>query len=286
MRKKLNAEQLQWFIENYPELGGLECSTILHMERATLNHIANEHGIKVLKTTKIRHIKDKTIKRREMKIENIKSLVFNSPEQVYTLGFLWGDGYLVNCSHISDTLYYPELMILSSDFSDISQTLESIGVWNCKKSLQHNGKERIRARLGDSTMGYFLKMHNYDKKSIMAPTSILSVIPKHLHKYWLRGYIDADGCFYVLERRSLNQFVLAGSYEQDWSEIENIFRHLNIGYKIHHIKRHSGNYSRIQITNKHEIVKLGDFIYDNIDIGLKRKREKYYIIEKSTKRFA
>jgi len=72
------------------------------------------------------------------------------------------------------------------------------------------------------------------------------------------------------------QCYLAGTYNQDWSWIETIFKELDIKYSIKQkVQKENQKYSVIYI-NKNSIETFGDYIYHNYDsIGIKRKYEKF-----------
>ena len=120
--------------------------------------------------------------------------------------------------------------------------------------------------------------NDYLEKSLKTPNKILSNIPNELVKYFLLGIIDGDGCFYYNRENYLRQFVISGTYNQDWNLFVEIFNKIGVEkYKIENYKKKS-EYSQIKITNKKDIKIIGDFIYSSIqedNIGLNRKYKKY-----------
>ena len=128
----------------------------------------------------------------------------------------------------------------------------------------------------------FLIKNNYGPHNIKSADRILKNIPSHLYKYWYRGLIDGDGCWYINEKNYNYQFSLAGSYKQDWSYFEHLLNKLKIKYSVQRRIQNNNKSSCIRITNKHGIIKLGNFIYNNYkidNIGLKRKYDKYKLIK-------
>ena len=276
-------EQMKWFLKNYSELGGVQCSKILGIDRKILAGIAWRNDIQVSGHVKTQNRRFQALNEREKIISGSHHLSFNMPEQVYSLGFLWGDGYLATFKSVCGETYYPRITLKQDDFNEVLPLFATLCDWgHCKKIQKSNGKIAINAYSGNNTLGHFLKMNDYIEKSHICPQKILSNIPDDLYYDWLRGYIDADGCFY--SNKTVNQFVLAGSYEQDWSEIERIFDKCNIrGYQTKRvISNKNHRYSQLRINSKYEILKLGNYIYPNgFSFGLRRKYEKYRtIIEK------
>ena len=95
-----------------------------------------------------------------------------------------------------------------------------------------------------------------------------------MHEFFIRGWVDGDGCFY--SRNSSSQFSVAGSYEQDWQAMEDLCEQLEIKYSISHRIHPNSKSSCLRITNKAGIKKFGEFIYQSRqDIGFLRKREAY-----------
>ena len=96
-------------------------------------------------------------------------------------------------------------------------------------------------------------------KSLSCPNFLDKITKDKLH-YFVRGFFDGDGCFYVNENNNQKQCVLAGSYDQDWTWIEDILKKLNIKYSIKRkIQKSTEKYSIVYI-NKNGIKIFGDYI--------------------------
>lgn len=295
MKKKyyLDGEKLVWFKNNYNLLGGMECSTILSLPVKFLHKMASKNGLRVgdkilSKEQSNRILKYFNNKRKEDKIKT-KNITINSPEKAYTLGFLWGDGYLQYHGK-NKTCCYPNFAIVKEDFDDILKHFTCWGNWSIYYAKEKKGhRAQGQATLCNQVMGWFLEENDYKNKSIISPNKILSCIPENLRHYWWRGYSDADGCFYINIENYLRQYSIAGSYEQDWTEAEKLFQELEISkYQVNR-RTHEGNTnfkdardSVIRFSNKDSIIKFGNYIYqDRLDIGLKRKYIKYLQIKNS-----
>ena len=113
-------------------------------------------------------------------------------------------------------------------------------------------------------------------KSIASPEKIFNLIPSELKKYFILGWVDADGCFYWNEKYKLRQFYLSGSFEQNWNVFESLLIQLEIEYKIVRVNKKT-SYSNVRITGKNNILKLGEYIFSDM-IPFQRKYDKYKLI--------
>jgi len=208
------------------------------------------------------------------KNRNIKEVFdINIPEGIYLLGLLWADGNILPNNNLVN------LEIMKTDYDDIAHI---ISLWNL--FINHHHK-KIMACCNVSNYQFHRLLENadYANKKIKTPKSILESIPNELQYYFWRGYFDGDGCFYYGKKYSCRQAVFTSSYEQDWTEHENILRELGINsFRVRRIitkrKKKNGEpckYSRIVITDKSAIKKFGDYIYQGKQFGLTRKFQKF-----------
>jgi hypothetical protein len=243
----------------YPKLGYKKTADLLGINLYNLKKIIKNNNI----------ILDK--KERRVEFSNFEKI--NKKEVAYFLGFFWSDGYIDRDEIV--------IAIKFDDESRILEVLNKFGNWRVNNRIKKlKGKEfkQSNIRINDKKIKNFLVSNDYDKKSTVSPTKILSVIPDNLQSYFFRGLIDGDGCFCAKNR---NYFSITGTINQDWYEIENLLNKLNIKYKLTLKQRKTGNSSYIVISNKKDIIKLGDYIYgekyDNI--GLDRKYKIYMEIK-------
>jgi len=155
--------------------------------------------------------------------------------------------------------------------------LNSFGNWRCSTRSRKLGVKQFELttiRVNDKNIKNFLIDNDYDKKSLVSPTKIINKIPNSLRNYFFRGLIDGDGCFCSKNR---NYFSLTGNINQDWCEVERLLNEININhYKLSKKIRKTGDSSFIVISNRNDIIKVGDYIYGAYDnIGLYRKYKIY-----------
>lgn len=196
------------------------------------------------------------------------------------MGYLWGDGNLhsyKNKNNIKSNVCYARLDIVFSDLKQIINLFSVWGNWKIYYVNRSNRQPQGRIELFDKNFGWFLTQHDFLIKSKSEPTKILSVIPEELKPYWWRGFVDADGCFYIHETQHLRQFSLAGSFENQWEEAEKLFNELKISkFQKQYKNTTKSKSSVIRLSNRDNIIKLGNYIYgDKLSIGLKRKYDKF-----------
>ena len=246
--------------ELFPKFGFNKTKMILKINQKRLKKIIDDNNLEKL---------------RRINMEDFYDI--KSKDVSYFLGLLWADG------HVSKNNNMVNIECNSEDMLSFRKSLDSFGNWSFYNRKRERNKIECKpltnVYICDSLLKSFLVENDFLEKSIKSPTKILSKIPKELVKYFLLGIIDGDGCFYFKKGKS-NQFYLSGTYNQDWSQFEILFK--SIGVDIKKIKvENKSKYSAIRVTNVNDIKKIGDFIYSSIEkdnIGLKRKYEKYKLI--------
>ena len=212
---------------------------------------------------------------KRVEFSNFKEIT--KKEVAYFLGFFWADGY-ISRNEIC-------LTIKQDDSLNLLTILNKFGNWrinNRIKKLKNKGFNSSCIRINDKQIKEFLVDNDYLNKSLTTPTKILSLISDDLKNLWSCDYSNL-ACFCSKNR---NYFSITGNINQNWLEIEKLFKSLYICYKITKKERKTGNSSFIVISNKKDIIKLGNYIYtENFDqIGLKRKYQIYEEIKNKPNR--
>jgi hypothetical protein len=205
--------------------------------------------------------------------KEIKTQLFLSDitkESAYTLGLLWADGYIEKGKY----KYAVTIECLSEDMEYFSTILSKTGSWSFYNRTRKNRKPITKAHTTNKIFNQFLISKGYKNKSYISPNEIVKIIPESLRSFFILGVIDGDGCFYFNQKRGLRQFTITGTLNQDWALFEEYFSKLSITYKIIRKENQKTGYSQIRVTNRDNINKLGDFIY-NDNLGLPRKKSKY-----------
>ncbi|MFN7656522.1 MAG: LAGLIDADG family homing endonuclease [bacterium] len=263
--QKWSTYEINYLKENYENKGSEYCSKQLNR---SLNSVRNK--VRKLKLSINKELKSEIQSKNGSKYEKMV-LSFENPQDLYIMGFLWADGYL------HDTFNRLELYTTTEDFKTIEWLFD-----DNKWSISH--RERVNKK-PSTTLGLYQKNvcenfreYGYTGKSLYSP-NFLHKIPENIIHYFFRGFFDGDGCFYVSKDNKQKQCYLAGSYEQDWSWVEDRLKKLNIDYTIKRKTQKGGKekYSIVYIKKSY-IKNFGFFIYENYDIdniGLPRKYNKF-----------
>jgi hypothetical protein len=187
----------------------------------------------------------------------------------YSLGFFWADGYINKKTKLIG------LFIKSEDFNQIENSLfELIPFKNKIVRYENNPKHKPQSgfHITNSPVYDFLFENEYHNKSKVSPFKVLQLIPKNLHKYFIRGFLDGDGT--ITHKRSYS-VSFTGHYEQNWDWLIDFFNDFNIKTNYYKYESENGSLSRITIYNIDNCIKFFDEIYPNnyFDFGLKRKYE-------------
>lgn len=234
----------------YPKEGFNKTKKILKIGDKRLRHIINEYELK--------------------KIGKVK-IDFSDKNFIYVLGLIWADGYF---GKKSNTIY---IECLKEDMLKFKNIFEKISNWSYYERSRYRNEKLTIAVNAYITDKYFYEMlidNDYLEKSKVSPTKIFNLIPIDMRKYFLLGLIDGDGCFYYNKNQYTRQFSITGSKNQSWELFEYFFSDINVKYKITRVSNKNSGYSQIRITNKKDIKKLGDFIFDDL-VVLERKYEIY-----------
>jgi hypothetical protein len=193
-------------------------------------------------------------------------ITFNSKYHVYLLGLIWADGYV----HWKRNFIRVEILL--TDALEILDVFKHTGRWSISKRHRKDRQEQITFECSNKKLVEWLKLNDYDKKSLSSPNKIYEDIPPDLKRYFLRWF-DGDGCFYENKKEHIRQFILAGSLEQDWTCVENICNDNGIKYSIQRRKPSKNGHvsSQLRISSIEGIKKLYHIVYDDLDIGFWRK---------------
>ena len=256
MKYNLTKEQKEFIKENYPKFGSEYCKQVLNIEKKSIMSVVAKYHLTRDKKVKI-----------NIDLEN--------KYFCYVLGIIWADGSI--CKKTNKVT----ISLVEQDMRDIKYIFDKVGNWN---STHHNNSERgykdqLSLNVSDKPFKYFLTINDFIEKSIISPDKIINSMPTNNVKYFIRGVVDGDGCFYQNKKNYTRQFAITSTYEQDWTYIVNILNSLECKYKIDRVLNKKSKYSSIRINNR-DIIKFGRYIYGDF-FGLTRKYNKFLEIESS-----
>jgi len=282
MTYKINEQEGDFIKKWFPIFGVGYCRDKLKKTTSQIEAYALKHNIKANKNYKC----------------NIEDYIdINTPEIIYTLGFLWADGSI---GKMSKNSYLISVTVTESDSTYLEKVLDKWGEFKWRtynipakkrvcKGVEINAKPSKNFYLSDRYLSNFLIENDYKIKSGCSADKILSKIPDHLKHYWWRGYFDGDGCFYYNKTEHKVQFYSV--FDQDWAFIMQLCNKLNIEYSIYKQQNKIGKGSTFNIVRKNDCIVLLNYIYQNMEsdnIGYSRKYQKYIesnlqLIEKTSK---
>jgi LAGLIDADG-like domain len=269
--------------EFYPDYGIKTCSDKTGIRPSRIMNIVRKYGLSVKKSS-YKHIYERRDTRSSEDFDVNPELFTTSitmPEVAYLLGYLWADGYV----RVVGKAYILSMCILHKDYIRIRDAMDKIGKWRVYSYRQSsNNKLAVTIRTGNKPLVLWLCEQDYHRKSIVAPTKILSKIPKHLKHYFWRGFFDGDGSIRVSGRA--NQFYFCGSHTYDWKEHTDLLDRLQIKYSIvKHITK-TGRSSTVVCSTRDGVDKFGDYIYAGYakdKIGLSRKYKRWGVTHERAK---
>lgn len=216
---------------------------------------------------------------------------------IYTLGFIWADGYIIYHKNKrllkkskEEKIYsYPETVIeIVKDDMDIlfDSAFNKTNIeWKKIENRQRkNWKIQSKLRSTNTVFFNFLLENEYKEKSNLEPLKILSLIPENKKYLWWRGYSDGDGCFYISEKWSITQYMISSPFVNSNKSFIDLLE--SLGIKKYESKKRTSKkghqFSSVRLHNRKDCYNWGKYIYQNIEndnIGLPRKYDKFVKIK-------
>ena len=199
-------------------------------------------------------------------IEIAKGLTRIEPNQAPFLIIYREDDYWISCRTFR---FKEDMELLKNNVELLDQN------WKF-----NNNKKNLVISNSTIELGRILNNYGFDIKSHFQPTKLIKELDINQLKYFFLGLSDGDGSWYMNKKQGIYQYAIYSTYDQEWEYIENIFSKLNIKFSIQRIIRKNINSksSCIRITNKLDVIKWGNYLYNNYNndnIGLLRKYNKY-----------
>lgn len=220
------------------------------------------------------------------KIKNVDFRQFEnieSKEIAYILGLLWADGHVTFANNKAKTPIIKHNSKPEDNFIFLD-IFNKTGKWNTFTSKNigtfSTGNNYISTNWVSSRLiGEFLIDNDYRNKT-KSPDKIINKIPDDLRRFWFMGFFDGDGSVTII-KNGHHSVAFTSDKNQDWKFMINLFESINInGYKIRIQSTKYGSRSQIRITNKLDIIKFDQYLYQDADdnIGLKRKKGRFRVI--------
>lgn len=273
------------FLENnYSTYGVKYCMTNLGRTKGAICAKARKLNLLVEINTKLVNI-SKTRKINNYKKYDVNNIItINNKYAAYFLGYLWADG---NLNKTNSHLTSINLIKEDADFLYSILTLISSG-WTIGKEIKKywkncageikQAKNQRTIRSYSQELYNFLIENDYANKSQSNFNKIWNIIPNNLKNFFILGLYDGDGHFnYQLKNNKYHcgEFVISGTYNYDWSTLEDFYKNKNIEYSIYRLEVKLGRVSKIVVRKKKSLNILFDNLYCDEFHGLNRKYIKY-----------
>ena len=198
--------------------------------------------------------------------EEIKNLAFNGiqdahfdftidfskskfpKELAYFLGYFWADGYISNKGSLA-------INIVQEDGDKVFPIFQKLGQFNIYHQIRKGRKPQSEIQINRVDIATQLRQLGKYSKTVESHQKIIDYIPQKYWAYFLRGYIDGDGCYYIQSKKNTFStiFSIASSYDQDWTGIQKLLEYFGLKTKVIKRQTKTGCSSYIRNCNSKEI---------------------------------
>ena len=215
--------------------------------------------------------------------------IIDNSHKAYWLGFLWCDGYVWKRNRHNTIEYGMKLDLTGSDYELLTILKNDIGIHTSIKtySSYKNTNKVCRCSYYNQHLVTIL-MNKYGIIPHRTDVSkLLTNIPKEFEKDFIRGCLDADGSFSLYHcidnnyDNTLKATIDFGGTEQLLNFIWNHLSQNNLTSSQQRPKinqRHEnrdGSFRDMRLCGKQQVRKILSYLYDDADIYLSRKYNKY-----------
>ena len=214
-------------------------------------------------------IRDASNNRRKLSLNDDCFDIIDTEEKAYWLGFLYADGSVCG-NDISLTLH-------SQDSEHIEKFKQFTNYGGITRVYSNKGLDTLycRVTIVNKHLSETLKAQGcVERKSLILKYP--KGLAKELHRHFIRGYFDGDGCIGYSKVRDRYVINLLGTKEF-LEEVNNIFKdNLGIVIKSPKIaKKPNKNVYQFCYGAYMDIEKILKFLYEDSNIYLERKYKRY-----------
>lgn len=209
--------------------------------------------------------------------------VIDTEEKAYWLGFIFADGYISYSEKNMKkgqlaTTYCTGIKLQWSDRDHLKKFNKSInGNYKVFKEISHPDGFRKKTTEAAKILVYSQQMYNdlnkyFDRdKTYMAK---FPDIPDNLMRHFIRGYFDGDGCLSLIDGKIYVKFL--GASKEFHEGLKNVLEKNNFIFNSNSkINSYGTEMYYILINRNSEKIKFLDWIYQDCNIYLDRKYDKY-----------
>lgn len=274
--KTWTKEEIEFLKQNLKKFGAIICAEKLN--RTIRSVISTGHRLKIGCNQHPTNVTDEEIQNLTFQVIPDSHFDFtidfsktkHPKELAYFIGFFWADGYISDKGGI-------RIKIAKEDGDKIFPIFLKLG--DFKLYYQNHKGRKPQSEIYTNRVDIANQFKSLGKypKTIESHKKIIDYIPKEYWSYFLRGYIDGDGCYYIQSKKNTycTIFSITSAYDQDWSGMQECLSYFGLETKVVQRKTKTGCSSYIRNCNSHEIKQFVEKIYAEKDnIWLPRKYEK------------
>lgn len=274
--KNWTEEEIEFLKQNLKKFGAIICAEKLNR---TVNSVITKGSLLKIGANKYSiNITDNEIKNLKFEVKPNFHLSFTldfsktkyPKELAYFIGFFWADGHVSNKGGI-------RIKIVKEDGDKIFPIFLKLGDFKLYYQNRKGRKPQSEIFINRVDIADEFRVLGKYPRTIESHKKIIDFIPKKYWNYFLRGYIDGDGCYYIQSKKNTygTIFSITGAYEQDWTGMQECLEYFGLKTKIVRRETKTGCSSYIKNCNSHEIKTFVEKIYAEKDnIWLPRKYEK------------
>ena len=209
--------------------------------------------------------------------------VIDTEEKAYWLGFMYADG----CVYAKE--FRIELSLQGSDTEHLQKFANFLkstkqDLVKVYKNYKHGKYDRCRVSVRSKHLWESLNNKGCIPNKSLLLTFPINIVPTHLIKHFIRGYVDGDGCLCITDPHKIELNIL-GTLDFLKGIINNL--PLDKDYPIYKVKNKNYYTTNLWCSTAVKIIK---FLYKDASIYLNRKYEKYLEIcrleEESSRRLS
>lgn len=213
--------------------------------------------------------------------------IIDTEDKAYYLGLLLADGNVYehkNKKHytISISLKLQDKYILDS-LCEFINSASKVHVYERKNKKYKTIDKSYMAQYSvqSSAMAYdLIKLGVVPKKSLIA--ELTDLVPEHLYHHYLRGYFDGNGSVYITKKDNKIHFAFYGNHKILHQIKQKLKECISINdNKITDQKK--ANVSLMSFSSKKDIINFYNYIYNNANYYLQRKKNIFDEYLKSSK---
>ena len=274
--KKFNDEQIQQIVKDYQNGKSLR-----QIEKDY--NVARQSVAKYLEEKQIKTVKGNHYRKYSHQYDYFENI--DTEEKAYWLGFMFADGYIVDCSN-----RYGEdkfgITLHSKDKITLEQFKKSIQSTNPIIDVSSNGRQLHRIIMSSQKSVDDLISHGCVKQKSLILKPPINV-PEELIHHFIRGFFDGDGSiFWNKSEFEKHDTWLTPSYNicitSTKEMIEWIIDQVGVG-KISKEERKTKTWYYRQSGND-KVKQFCDYIYKDATIFMERKYQLYQDLLKYTER--